>query len=360
MAKRITHTNNQLCKFVEALGVTKDLTVYSYKDLIYINIEFILPVLLVDIKWFMSNSKTPTHYIKINGTTYINKYGMTKLIGQSNQPASYKLQDYLYELFYQVETKGYADQSLDSRADLIKLTNQIDTYKEVNMTITQQLEDLNAQIECLRSDLSVSDQEIAILKSQNAALEIAAQNSDHFQNIAVKLAKCVRYKSRKPIPEAFDASLDIEELDTDNKEEMENIIEEATDAKQELKTLLTPKVIKRATKNDADRKKPSSKAVVVSAKITKAPNYYYIMREVKESAKDSYQWHLTDVRPENDQTIKSEDYLWGATTSFPYPFLHYRTLKLSNDKRDAIILFLSLSDYPEEIIENMFSIIANT
>ncbi len=84
------------------------------------------------------------------------------------------------------------------------------------------------------------------------------------------------------------------------------------------------------------------------------------MRDFDESLPDAYNWHLTDVRPDTEHTQKSDDYLCGITTEFNHQYIHYRTLKLSNDKRDAITLFLSLSEYTEEIIENMFSIIANS
>ena len=84
------------------------------------------------------------------------------------------------------------------------------------------------------------------------------------------------------------------------------------------------------------------------------------MREVNEASPEMYNWHLTDIRPDNEHTKRSNDYLFGSITEFTYPHVHYRTLKLSNDKKDAIALFLSLNEYDEGTIENMFSIIAGS
>ena len=379
-AKKVKHTNNQLCKFVEALGVKEPLSVYSYQDLIYINIEFILPILLVDLKWFLKNSESPTHYIKLS-KIFINKYGMTKLISQSSQPAAFRLQDYLYDLFYQVESTGYADKTLPSRTQLFELNNQLTAYKEVNTSITQQLSELNEQIESLRADLATSDEEIATLKDQNATLEIAARDADHYQNIATKLAKCVRYKSRKPPPEAFDENLeidDIHESDEVDDDMLESIVDDALDAKLELKRVkLAAKTTKSAkstkttkttklanSANSANSAKTShmckTKCIITAAKPSKSSNYYYIMREIEESQPGLYQWHLTDIKPDNDHTVKSDDYLNNDTDNFKYPYIHYRTLKMTAEKKDAVVLFLSLNDYNNDDIEHMFSVIANT
>ncbi len=338
-ATKIKHNNDQLCKFVHALGVKENLTVYNFKNTIYINIEFILPVLLVKQKWFKDNSESPTHYIIIDKNIYINKYGMTKLIGQSNQPASFKLQDYLYDLFYQVETKGYADKT-------------IATYKEVNNNINGQIELLNAQISELRVDLALSEDEIKTLKHQNETLELMSHDVEYYKNIATTLAKYVRNKSKKHIPEAFDENLDID-VQEDSEPNVDDLLKDALNAKHKLKN-------KELKNKELKNKELKKKSIITPLKQSKKPKYYYIMRDIEESSIGTYQWHLTDIRPDIDHTNTSDDYLCGITTNFKYPFIHYRTLMLSNDKKDAIALFLSLDSYNNEVIENMFSIITDT
>ena len=265
---------------------------------------------------------------------------MTKLLSQSNQPAAFKLQDYLYDLFYQVETTGYAEKTLS-------------TYREVNMTFTNQIEELNKQISILSVDLATSDEEIQLLKYQNSLLENSSRDADYYKDLASKLAKYVRVKSKKYVPDAHDDTLDIDDDDEESAElENEQIIYDAVEAKRKLKT----KIIK----TKSMKKAVDLKTVITSMKISKKLNYYYIMREINEISPEMYNWHLTDIRPDNEHTKLSNDYLCGETTDFNFPYVHYRTLKLSNDKKDAIALFLSLNDYSEETIENMFSIIANS
>ncbi len=167
-AKRITNTtnlqSNQLATFVASLGIKDNIELYLCGKCVYINISVVLPVLSVDIEWFRKNAEIPTHYIIIKKNVYINKYGMTKLLGQSKQPAAYVLQDYLYELFYKVETEGsVCKEDVVSRKKLITLSDEVNTYKSI-------IEKTQDAVEIAKEEARQAINDNAMLELENTKL----------------------------------------------------------------------------------------------------------------------------------------------------------------------------------------------
>ena len=98
MSKKLTklkNESNQLTVFVRKLGLEKDLQVYLYGELPYITIESLLDLLSVDISTFIKSASSPRDYIKINDKNskivIASKYGLIKILAQSNEEVSYKL-----------------------------------------------------------------------------------------------------------------------------------------------------------------------------------------------------------------------------------------------------------------------------
>ncbi len=325
-ARRIpneTKEAQQLTTFVASLGVSNQLEVYSCNDQVYINADIVLPVLSIDIAWLHKNAETPTHYIKLKKATYINKYGMTKLLGQSKQPAAYKLQDYLYELFYRVETEGVVNRdSLVSRKRLLALTDEVDTYKTIIEKNQTAIEEARESTKAALNDLAMYEIENAKLQKYNAQLEVdlkeVNRDLDVFRGIANKLSRYVRVKSKNPPEEAYSDVLEIEdELDaqdsTIDHPTSLTIVSDAIKAKNRLKeeSKGRPKVIARVVPNSSTAEKHA----------------YYLMRTVEYvDDEQNYQWSLIDVEPSEDHLTKSEEYLTGEINDLPYQQICYRKL----------------------------------
>lgn len=339
--------NNQLAVFVASLGVTANIELYLCSNFVYINIDVILPVLSVDVAWFKKNAEAPTHYIFIKKKIYINKYGMTKLLGQSKQPAAFMLQDYLYEIFYKVETEGVVVRdSVASRKKLVALSEEVATYKSM-------IEQTQDAVEAAREETKTLINDCATLELENTKLldqldqaefniETLTKELDIYKNIANKLAKYVRVKSKQPPDEAFSDILEEEDLDTSDTSTMAIIEKNAIAARMALKKAAVPKVYEKQVRK-----------VVTVHKDT-----YYILRSAAPVDNEfNYQWSITDVEPSDDIIHASEDYKSGTVTSIAYPNIYYRKICTSEDKKNTILLFLELMNdiTDEQIIERLLA-----
>ena len=333
LVKKITdksQQSQQLVTFIASLGITQSLELYSCNDQVYINVDVILPVLSVDIKWFHKNAEMPMHYIIINRTTYINRYGMTKLLGQSKQPAAFKLQDYLYELFYRVETEGFVEKdTLITRKRLFNLNEEVCTYRSIienNQTAVQEAK--NAAAAAL-NDCSAIENENALLIKQNEQLEYnnkeLTNDLDILKTIANKLARYVRVKAKSVPNEAFSDVLGTPLEDIPEEDEYSMIESDAIIAKKTLKKEIT--------------RKPINKFIPVT--IVNKKHTHYLFRSTKFVDSDqNYKWRLSDVAPDVDFINKSVEYLAGEIYSFPNTELYYRELILSDERRNFIVWFL--------------------
>lgn len=353
-AKKITEStpqSQQLSLFVASLGLTSDVELYLCGELIYIKIDMLLAILSVDVKWFLKNAETPLHYIVLNKAIYVNRYGMTKLIGQSVQPAALRLQDYLYDLFYHVETDGvvYRDE-LKSRDKLLELTDELHTYKTIIETSRATLEEAKESNDCLRNDYALVEQENANLLKQLSQKEdeisTLQEEIDSYKAIATKLTRYVRVKSANPPDEAFSDLVDIEE----DLEDSPQISKDALVAKR-LYTVMSKKA-KVSTAVAKDKSIPChSPPILKKPPIAK----YYLMRSVNPTDGLNYTWSLSDVQPDNAHVTKSEEYLEQEDCDFSYSDVCYRSLMLTNEKKHMILLFLSLGsgEYDEPTINKL-------
>lgn len=378
-----TDKTAQLETFVASLGVTSKAELYLYNANAYININIILPILSVDLSWFVKNAEINTHYIKLSKGVYINKYGMTKLLGQSKEVISFKLQDYLYDIFYQVETKGSVTRSeIKSRDELIKaanlsdkledVTKELELYQTVEMSNRDLITNLSTSFEILKNDYAALDAENQILNDkfidlQDDYKQLSIEHN-HLQLIANALAKHVRIK-KSNVPEAYDDNLDVEDIDTDTLDSTDE--KKITDAAQTAKAKLTimnkQKKTKTAFVNSTDKKlNPSS---TKSSSKTNKPDkkHYAVLRSSHPMAKqyttdlhtvdsDAYRWEVTDKQCDVDFKVASSDFIAdeeylvtdanGITAAImPPPMLWYADISASDEKIKAINLFLQLSDF---------------
>ena len=339
-AKKLNNTeikNSQLAKFVASLGVTSNLELYLCGSYVYINVDIILPVLLVDLAWFRKNAEIPTHYILIKKKVYINKYGMTKLLGQSKQPAAFMLQDYLYEIFYKVETDGSVSRDdLMSRKNLVSLTEELTTYKAIVEQTQNSLANTLEESKIISNDNATLEMENTQLIAQVEQLEYdnetITKDLETYKTIANDLAKYVRFKVKNPPDIAYGDDLDDDDTDL---ELVEKKAAESSDA------------LKKANKV---RKKNS---------ILKPINYsnYYFMRSIQPVEHDNYLWNITDVEPSEEVMKLSEEFMSGNMIYVTCTDICYRKIAVTEDKKNTILLFLEIMGNvtDEQVIERLIS-----
>lgn len=334
VAKKITKQtpqSKQLSTFVASLGVPYEVELYSHAETTYINSEVLLPILSVDIQWFIKNAESPLHYIKINKQIFINKYGMTKLLGQSKQPAAFKLQDYLYEIFYKVETEGFVERdSVESRKKLLSMSGQLETFRTVAQKNQQLIEEAQEAAKVAQLDCDAYAAENNKLKKENEQLESEnkelTQDLETFRSIANKLSRYVRAKSKNPPDEAYDDNLDQE--DDDEISELK-VVREAIKAKALLK------------EESKGRAKVTPRTPQVTPAGTKT---YYLFRSTDYVSEDCYHWTLTDKEPSEEIMQASQDFLLEDQAEFPYRTVLYRTVHLTQEKKNVIVLFFELTN----------------
>lgn len=325
--------------FLTSLGITTKATIYLCNSNAYINSDIILPVLSVPIQWFLKNSETPLHYIKIkpkdsNGSLiYINKYGLTKLLAQSKEAVAFKLQDYLYELLYKVETEPSVSKlDVASRQQLIKMTTELEMYRSSTSTAVLETIELKESIDTIRADYAMMSQDYQKLKLENenheAMIKELESEVNNYKVIANKLARYVRANSKKPPTESFDDSLEIDESEEPDEVTLLEITADAIKAKKALKT----------------KKAPMPKKVVSTVKTIT------LLRSA-DGVGNEYKWELSDKLCDDAFKQLSRDYCLGDIDAPPDAMLWYSDIDVTDEKRRIICLFLSLLNfYPESTI----------
>lgn len=331
--------------FLTTLGVTAKAELYLCNSNAYLNSDIILPVLSVPIQWFLKNAETPVHYIKIKPKTggpaqiFVNKYGMTKLLSQSKEAVAFKLQDYLYELLYKVETEGTVSKDeIYSRQQLVNMSTDLNMYQSTASAAILETIELKESINTLRTDYAETMAECLRLNVENdkheATIKELEVDLNNYKNIANKLAKYVRLNSKKPPTEAYDDSLDTE----DNPEDMDEvtslkITSDAISAKKQLRSIPTTK-------------KPTSKptSVLTAKQKTKTVS---LLRSA-DGYGTEYKWALSDKEFDDAFKQASQDYCLGDIETPPDLMIWYSDIEVTEEKRRIISLFLSLNEFYSE------------
>jgi hypothetical protein len=382
--KKTTPQTAQLETFVSSLGVQFGTELYLCNQQVYLNADVIMPILSVQMKWFLQNSETPLHYIRIKTKTgtsgiYINKYGMTKLLGQSKEAVAFRLQDYIYELLYKMETQdSVSKEDLVSRTKFIKISEDLTMYQNAASKSAEESIELKESIESLRYDYANADSEREKLKNNVTTLQeyIKELESDveSYKTIANKLARYVRIKSKNPPNEAYDESLDVdadddaEELDeatdlkitTDaikarsklkvyNKHILKRASDLANSRNTETKQLTNSTTGSSTTANSSSNANTSTNSSNTAITAKPATKPYTLLKSAIGDFAD-YRWALSDVACTDEFKSASMDYSAGETDTPPADMLWYADLVLSDEKRKMISLFLSLKDTLDESV----------
>ncbi len=113
--------------------------IYKYNNLIYIQASILYKPLNTTPDKFTQSAKSPIHYIKIKNNIFISRYGLFLMVGQSTQPAALKIQDYIYEVLYKLETTGQVKlEDIEKNNLLLDLT----IVKSIEKQKTELIEEL--------------------------------------------------------------------------------------------------------------------------------------------------------------------------------------------------------------------------
>lgn len=318
LVKKSTESSRQLEVFLRSLNVKENLELYSSAGLTYISIDLLLPILSVELKWFVKNASTPIHYIKVANKYYVNKYGITILIAHSKEAVSFKLQDYLYELLYQVETNGQVDKSdVKSREELFAII-------EADQKETQLIKE---DMDTLRCDYAFQVEEIQNYKENISRLEFELNDMEEnyleMKTLATKLASYVRITKKTP-PKEVDSHL----IDVEDEEEVD--LEE---------------VKKAAVKAKKDLKKNKDKRQIIKPEEKDEPVVYALIRSIYDTEEGLYQWSVDkNVEDKKFKEDSMEFRLHENISKFKWPSVWYLDLPLKKQSKRLIDLLLSIQN----------------
>ncbi len=287
--KKSTPETTQLEIFIAGLGVQEKAEIYLYNQKAYININLILPVLSVSSEWFVKNAENRLHYIIVGGKIFVNKYGLTKLLGQSKEAVAFDLQDYIYEVITKLETDGTVSTSdVKSRNKLSKTLAELNIYKASDVHNQIVIKEITDELEVLRSDYGMLEAEYNKLHNEQKKITSDYEESKNLVDKLKQVNECIVLKCKVKNPaEMLQKIYDKYKVETDvntNIDDIELPSGELTSPKSSKK----PK--KAATKKDSSGKKE-----------------YYIMQSVYPTTDDNYIWRIIDVLPQDD--LKNyEDY----------------------------------------------------
>lgn len=325
---KLPKTNNDhLNAFLLTVGVAKTINLYKYSDnppeyanLTYINVEPILPILSVPVDWLRRNTRDPRYYIEVGRRVYVSKYGITKLIAESREEISFKLQDYLFELLYTAETQPNMNAvDLKSRTELLecieKITSSLTEYKAET---SEEIADLR----CTFGEMEDENKRLTILcEQQSVQIEGLEGELSDMRKIASTLAKFARNKS-KIIPKiASSESLDVSD---ESDEDLDRVALEGKNAYR----IATRRVTIKAERKDR-------KCTMV------------LLRSA-DHIDQQYTWQLTD---KVDEQFKLESLKYLDTDENPPGLMvWFADLELNDWSKKIIEIFIELNTQCREDI----------
>ncbi len=344
MSKKLTklkNESNQLTVFVRKLGLEKDLQVYLYGELPYITIESLLDLLSVDISTFIKSASSPRDYIKINDKNskivIASKYGLIKILAQSNEEVSYKLTDYIFEIIHQIETKGSVKlEDVTSN----KFLKELELYKSTDNYNDQLIKEKTKEIETLEQDLNLCNMEIKNLKEE---LKIANEELEENRELTSKLVKYIKIKKPElEIPVKYD-----EDIDTLNEKE---IVDDAVDA---------VKIMKGVPDTKTQNIKTHDIKIISDNLLT-----FHLMRSIdfwyNDEGNKTYKWSIIPKIPICDVVIvnRSDNLTNNLVLSSPY--LSYRDASeiIKLGRSNCVICKAnnqSLDNYPSTFNDILYS-----
>jgi len=227
LIKTQTRETLQLSSFINSLGLQYDTRIYKFNNLHFVSVEVINSLLKVDLDSLVKRAEKGVQFIKIRNELYISKYGLTLLIASSKEPLAYKIQDYIYDVLYQLEREGTASiADIESRNALL---NEIAKLKEERVAMQTVIEsEVAARVE---SEVAARvESEVAVRVEAAVAVRVEAAVADKIQGEVEKAVE--QYANEKD--EIADYKTDLEKSLTSMKYELFECEEELATTKKTL------------------------------------------------------------------------------------------------------------------------------
>lgn len=234
-AKKVSpnEAKGPLSSLVKLLNIKTPPLIYRCQDKIYIDATTILDLLDVDETWFKSNAKQLSHYIMISNKVFVNKYGFTKILGQSNESIGMKLQDYIYDVIYKLEETGQVD-----KEDMItrqKLLHEVNFYQNIQAGQAELAESLKQELQTLQNDYTVLSDENAAIKEKYTILQ---KENEELLYLAKKLITSIKTYNEKLLTKGITAAAskipDLDYIINDDSYIMDKVYMTKTKHKQDI------------------------------------------------------------------------------------------------------------------------------
>jgi hypothetical protein len=316
IAKRITDDNatdatKQLDIFTKNLGVVEKITLYMYGKHAYINADLILPVLSINETTFKKSARNGIHYIVIKKKLYVNKYGLTKILAASEEETVYMLQDYIFEIIYNLENGGSVDiKNVDSHEQLCMKMAEIEVQDIALITNKNELHKMADQLAGLSNDYYVVESENTKLKKTIDDLQMTLDNSNSDYSSLFKqaknLARYVRFNTASTINEVVELDSSGDEL-TENMVSMDKITARGMNARRNIYKYSETGRMRRVRSRSPEREKRIKKL-------------YYLMQSVEsvyaKNGSQLYTWQIADKLPNNDDILFVEEHKYNSFKEF--------------------------------------------
>lgn len=310
LAKKVSSDviNEPLKLLAKILNINNNPDIFECDSVFYIDSTSIFQLLDVKKEWFKSNADIVTHYLVIFGKIHINKYGFTKILGQSRESIGRKLQDYIYDVIYRLETNGKVSvqESSDARNNLL---NEVKFYKTMHEHNSELAETIKSDFEVLRNDYAVlsEEHETCSERIKNLSLE-----KEHLLNVSKQLVSAIKVYNEKVLTKGLEKKVRaIPDLD--------DILD------SDLSTVILPR-----KKAAIDEKRD-----------------LYILRYVDKKYYPHYYWKaiydMSDLDVDEDVFIRiSQEFLDGKK-EIEFPYIYWRQIKVPTNKMHAMeIIFNNL------------------
>lgn len=334
--------SSKLVKYVTSLGLSENIDLYVYNKKIYINADIIFKILLVEPVWFIKNAMIKVHYIRISGNIYVNNYGIVKMLSQSKQQEAYQLQDYIFELIYQIESEEIAKNDPLIKKKLAETIAGIETYREIAEQKQSIIDDSYELIRELNVEKQQYITEIENLKDSVNSLTEEIKNAnielDTMKEIANKLAIYIKISVKNP-PDFLNTSrLNIDDVNDDDADSKMEIMEDAKSAYMEFSKSNEKDALTLRKKIGKNIKKKTAEPKIM----------YYLHQSTNNDEKKS--WMLSVEKPSDDYLEMSELYNLGDISNVNGGFIFYKSVLLTEDEKKNIdfILLITNGELTEE------------
>lgn len=315
---RKTPASEQLSVFIRGLGEYSAPSIYKYNNQLYIDSGSLMSILSVKSKDFKKHTESPLHHIDVNGTLCVSKYGITVMLSMSREAIAFRLQDYLFELFYRVETTGNVSrEDCETREALLA---ELSTYQLADQQRAGVIDRQRDEIMQLSDSAAYWKEQAEKYRTLHA--ECSVQCDIYTSQIAqYQSSHATMCKWLKKMPNPPECTRDFSD------DESEITYRDVIRAKKEF---------------EGCEKK--FRTLYTKGKPTIATSTVWLMRD---GAFPEYHWSLTTNAPSEAVMARSELVLMGEVDDAES--IVYATLHCSGEEIRAIKLFLKLTNgYSDE------------